>query len=53
MVLLNVYKKLNSMALVRKRSVPTESDRRLSAKFVPTFADRGCRGVSATNPPGC
>jgi hypothetical protein len=28
------------------------SDRRLSAKFVPTFADRGCRVVSATDPPG-
>jgi hypothetical protein len=26
------------------------SDRRLSAKFVPTFADRGCRVVSATDP---
>jgi hypothetical protein len=29
------------------------SDRRLSAKFVPTLADRGCRVVSATNPHGC
>jgi hypothetical protein len=28
------------------------SDRRLSAKLVPTFADRGCRVVSATDPPG-
>jgi hypothetical protein len=27
------------------------SDRRLSAKLVPTFADRGCRVVSATEPP--
>jgi hypothetical protein len=26
------------------------SDRRLSAKLVPTLADRGCRMVSATNP---
>jgi hypothetical protein len=26
------------------------SDRRLSAKLVPTFADRGCRVVSATDP---
>jgi hypothetical protein len=26
------------------------SDRRLSAKLVPTLADRGCRVVSATNP---
>jgi hypothetical protein len=27
------------------------SDRRLLAKLVPTFADRGCRVVSATDPP--
>jgi hypothetical protein len=27
------------------------SDRRLSAKLVPTSADRGCRVVSATIPP--
>jgi hypothetical protein len=27
------------------------SDRRLSAKLVPTFADRGCHMVSAANPP--
>jgi hypothetical protein len=27
------------------------SDRRLSAKLVPTLADRGCRVVSAANPP--
>jgi hypothetical protein len=26
------------------------SDRRLSAKLVPTFADRGCRVVSVTDP---
>jgi hypothetical protein len=26
-------------------------DGRLSAKLVPTFADRGCRVVSATDPP--
>jgi hypothetical protein len=26
------------------------SDRRLSAKLVPTFADRGCRVVSAADP---
>jgi hypothetical protein len=26
------------------------SDRRMSAKFVPTFVDRGCRVNSATNP---
>jgi hypothetical protein len=28
------------------------SDRRLSAKLMPTLADRGCRVVSATNPQG-
>jgi CBS-domain-containing membrane protein len=28
------------------------SDRRLSAKLVPTFADRGCHMVSVTNPYG-
>jgi hypothetical protein len=28
------------------------SDRRLSAKLVPTFADRGCHVVSATDPYG-
>jgi hypothetical protein len=28
------------------------SDRRLSAKLVPTLADRGCRVVSATDPHG-
>jgi hypothetical protein len=29
-----------------------EIDRRLLAKLVPTFADRGCRVVSATDPSG-
>jgi CBS-domain-containing membrane protein len=29
------------------------SDRRLSAKLVPTFADRGCHVVSVTDPYGC
>jgi hypothetical protein len=28
------------------------SDRCMSAKLVPTFADRGCRVVSATDPQG-
>jgi hypothetical protein len=28
------------------------SDRRLSAKLVPTFADRGCHEVSVTDPYG-
>jgi hypothetical protein len=38
---------LNSVALVRP------SDRRLSAKLVPFFADRGCRVVSSTDPHEC
>jgi hypothetical protein len=29
-----------------------QSDRRLSTKLVPNFADRGCRVVSATHPYG-
>jgi hypothetical protein len=36
----------DSVALVRP------SDRRWSAKLVPTLADRGCRVISATNPHG-
>jgi hypothetical protein len=28
------------------------NDRRLSAEFVPTFADRGCRVVSVADPYG-
>jgi hypothetical protein len=40
----------NFLASVRKRNIP--SDRRLSAKLVPTFADSGCRVVSATDPNG-
>jgi hypothetical protein len=43
-------RKLNSVALVRKRTRP--SDRRLSAKLLPTFRERGCRVVSATDPHG-
>jgi hypothetical protein len=35
----------NSMAWVRERTIPP-SDRRLSAKLVPTFADRRCQAVS-------
>jgi hypothetical protein len=37
--------------LVRKRTIPTERPP-LSAKLVPTFAERGCRVVSETNPYG-
>jgi hypothetical protein len=45
---LNNTKKLNSLALVRELYGPR--DRRLSAKLVPTFADRGCHVVSMTDP---
>jgi hypothetical protein len=31
---------------------PWPSDRRLSAKLVPSFADRGCNVASATDPHG-
>jgi hypothetical protein len=40
--------KLNSVALVRERTVPTERP----PLVVPTFADRGCRVVSATDSNG-
>jgi hypothetical protein len=43
----------NSIRYNIKTSEPYRpSDRRLSAKLVPTFADRGCRVVSATDPHG-
>jgi hypothetical protein len=41
-------KKLNSVAWVRERTMLR--DRRLSAKLLPTFADRGCHVVSMTDP---
>jgi hypothetical protein len=46
----NKAKNKNSMAWVRRHELYRPSDRRLSAKLVPTLADRGCRVVSATNP---
>jgi hypothetical protein len=42
-------KQTNFVALVSKRTVPTD---RVSAKLVPTFADRGCGVVSTTDPHG-
>jgi hypothetical protein len=42
--------KPNSVAWVREQTIPTE--RRLSAKLVSTFADRGCHVVSVTDPYG-
>jgi hypothetical protein len=46
----NKQNKTNSMVWVRERTIP--SDRRLSAKWLPTFADRGCHVVSFTDPYG-
>jgi hypothetical protein len=43
-------KKTSFVALPHKLCRP--SDRRFAAKFVPNFADRGCRVVSATDPHG-
>jgi hypothetical protein len=46
-------KKLNSVAFSPQANYTDQpSDRRFSAKLVPTFADRGCRVVSATDPYG-
>jgi hypothetical protein len=42
--------KKNSVAFSPQANY-TDSDRRLSEKLMPTFADRGCRVVSATDPP--
>jgi hypothetical protein len=44
-------KKKSSVVLVRKWTTLAERPHML-AKLVPTFAGRGCRGVSATNPHG-
>jgi hypothetical protein len=43
--------KLNSVALVASE-LYRPSDRSMSAKLVPTFADRGCRMGIATDPHG-
>jgi hypothetical protein len=45
------YRVNNSVAFVRERIIP--SDRRLSARLVPNFADTGCHVVSVTDPYGC
>jgi hypothetical protein len=47
-VITTLVTKLNSVALVRKRTIPTERPP-LSEKLVPTFAGRGCYVVSATD----
>jgi hypothetical protein len=46
-------KKLNSVAYSPQANYTDRpSGRRVLAKLVPTFADRGCRVVSATDPRG-
>jgi hypothetical protein len=45
---LNHKLKLNSVALVRERTMPTERPP-LVGEVVPTFADRGCCVVSVTD----
>jgi hypothetical protein len=44
-------KKANSVALVRKRTIPTERPQ-LVGEVSANFCDRGCRVVSATVPHG-
>jgi hypothetical protein len=43
--------KLNSVVLVRERTIPTQRPPRVG-EVVPTSADRGCRVVSATDSHG-
>jgi hypothetical protein len=50
-VLLPETKKLNSVALVRERTMPTERPPPVG-EVVPTSADRGCCVVSATDSHG-
>jgi hypothetical protein len=47
----SIYWELNSVAWVRERIIPTNrpSDRRLSAKLIPTFADIRCSVVGVTD----
>jgi hypothetical protein len=53
MVLLEPRKQTNKLRGLNPLSeVYRPSDRRLSAKLVPTFADRGCHVVSLTDPYG-
>jgi hypothetical protein len=51
MVLPLHHTKLNSVALIRERTMPTERPP-LVGEVMPTFADRGCRVVSATDSHG-
>jgi hypothetical protein len=50
-----IYKKKNKTITPWSESaieLYRQSDRRLSAKGLPTFADRGCHMVSVTDPSG-
>jgi hypothetical protein len=48
---INDKTKLNSVASVRERIIPTERPP-LFSEVVPTFADRGCHAISATDSHG-
>jgi hypothetical protein len=48
----NKTKKTKLRGLQSASELYGPSDCPLSAKLVPTFGDRGCRVVSATDPPG-
>jgi hypothetical protein len=45
-------KKLNSVALARRRTMPTERPP-LAVEVGAKFADRGCHVVNAVDPHGC
>jgi hypothetical protein len=47
----NIGLKVNFVAIVRKRTIPTERPP-LSVKLVPTFAGRWCCVISVTNSHG-
>jgi hypothetical protein len=51
-IIFNIQLKYKSVALFRKRTIPTERPPLLSAKLMPIFAAKGCRVVSATDPHG-
>jgi hypothetical protein len=48
---LNFYKYKKIRGFESASELYRSSDRRQSAKLVPTLVDRGCRVVSATSPP--
>jgi hypothetical protein len=52
-IYINIEHKIKLRGIYFASELYRPNDRRLSAKLVPTFADRGCRVVSATDPHGC